>query len=130
MPVLPVNGWLGSATAGASHAAAPIAAEGHLAKVYFDTGSAVVPADTSARLAGVLGTLHADGNARAQVSGFHDESGDAAVNAELARQRAQAIAQWLVVNGVDESRIDLDKPAVTAGDGAADEARRVEVRVK
>ncbi|KAF1723009.1 K(+)-stimulated pyrophosphate-energized sodium pump [Pseudoxanthomonas wuyuanensis] len=137
VPVLPVDGWLGSATAATTtHAAAMSAddasfvADGRLGKVYFDTGSAVVPADTSARLSGVLGTLHANTDARARISGYHDSTGDTAVNEELARQRAQAIQQWLVVNGIAEARIDLDKPAVTTGDGSADEARRVEVKVE
>lgn len=135
VPVLPVNGWLGSATSTevAAHAAPMAASEvvdGHSAKLYFDTSSAVVPADTSARLAGVLGTLHADPNARARVSGFHDASGDLAANEALAKQRAEAIQQWLVVNGVAAERIVLDKPAQTTGDGDGDEARRVEVTVE
>lgn len=135
VPVLPVNGWLGGAAASShSAAAAPIVAgeliDGRLAKVYFDTGSAVVPADASARLSSVLGTLHSDTGRRALVSGYHDTSGDVAVNQELAKQRAQAIQQWLVVNGVAAERIVLSKPMETTGDGSADEARRVEVKVE
>ncbi|MGN6225108.1 OmpA family protein [Pseudoxanthomonas sp.] len=102
----------------------------HLAKVYFDVGSAVVPADTSARLASVLGSLHANPDSKARVSGFHDASGDLATNQELAKQRAQAIQQWLVVNGIPAERIALDKPMQTEGNGNADEARRVEVKVE
>lgn len=135
VPVLPVNGWLGDASgAGAPHASAPIAAgellDARLAKVYFDTSSAVVPADTSARMASVLGTLHADPDVVAHVSGYHDASGDLAANQELAKQRAQAIQQWLVVNGVGAERITLKKPVQTEGNGNADAARRVEVKIE
>ena len=135
MPVLPVNGWLGSATSmEASTHAAPMAAadvvDGRSARILFDSGSAVVPADTSARLSGVLGTLGADPATRVRVSGFHDASGDAAANEALAKQRAEAIQQWLVVNGVAAERITLDKPAQTTGTGDADEARRVDVRLE
>jgi K(+)-stimulated pyrophosphate-energized sodium pump len=135
VPVLPVNGWLGGATASShSTAAAPIVAgeliDGRLAKVYFDTGSAVVPADASARLSSVLGTLHSDASRQAWVSGYHDTSGDVTINQELAKQRAQAIQQWLVVNGVAVERIVLSKPVETTGAGSADEARRVEVKVE
>ncbi len=135
VPVLPVNGWLGSATSPAVAAhAAPMAAgdvvDGRSARILFDSGSAVVPSDTSARMAGVLGTLGADPDARARVSGFHDASGDAAANEALAKQRAEAIQQWLVVNGVAAERITLDKPAQTTGSGDADEARRVDVLVE
>ncbi|QLQ28129.1 sodium-translocating pyrophosphatase [Pseudoxanthomonas mexicana] len=135
VPVLPVNGWLGSASSmEASTHAAPMAAadvvDGRSARILFDSGSAVVPADTSARLSGVLGTLGADPATRVRVSGFHDASGDAAANEALAKQRAEAIQQWLVVNGVAADRITLDKPAQTTGSGDADEARRVDVLVE
>lgn len=135
VPVLPVNGWIGGGSASSAHVSpAPMLAgeliDGRLAKVYFDTGSAVVPADASARLSSVLGTLHSDTNRQALVSGYHDTSGDVAVNQELAKQRAQAIQQWLVVNGVAAERIVLSKPAETTGNGNADEARRVEVKVE
>ena len=135
VPVLPVNGWLGSASSmEASTHAAPMAAadvvDGRSARILFDSGSAVVPADTSARLSGVLGTLGADPATRVRVSGFHDASGDAAANEALATQRAEAIQQWLVVNGVAAERITLDKPAQTTGSGDADEARHVDVRLE
>ncbi len=135
VPVLPVNGWLGSATSMETSAhAVPMAAadvvDGRSARILFDSGSAVVPADTSARLSGVLGTLGADPATRVRVSGFHDASGDAAANEALAKQRAEAIQQWLVVNGVAAERITLDKPAQTTGSGDADEARRVDVLVE
>ncbi|PZQ27804.1 OmpA family protein [Pseudoxanthomonas japonensis] len=104
--------------------------DGRSARILFDSSSAVVPADTSARLSGVLGTLGADPAAHVRVSGFHDASGDAAANEALAKQRAEAIQQWLVVNGVAAERITLDKPAQTTGSGDAGEARRVDVLVE
>jgi K(+)-stimulated pyrophosphate-energized sodium pump len=135
VPVLPVNGWIGGGSASSAHVSpAPMVAgeliDGRLAKVYFDTGSAVVPADASARLSTVLGTLHSDTSRQALVSGYHDTSGDVAVNQELAKQRAQAIQQWLVVNGVAAERVVLSEPMETTGNGNADEARRVEVKVE
>lgn len=137
VPLLPVDGWFkggAGAAAGSAHSAESMhvaeLTNDHLAKVYFDVGSAVVPADASARLASVLGSLHAKPDSKARVSGFHDASGDLATNQELAKQRAQAIQQWLVVNGVAAERIELDKPMQTEGNGNADEARRVEVKVE
>ncbi|WP_334177650.1 OmpA family protein [Pseudoxanthomonas sp.] len=104
--------------------------EGRSARILFDSGSAVVPSDTSVRMSGVLGTLGAEPGTHVRVSGFHDASGDAAANEALAKQRAEAIQQWLVVNGVSVERITLDKPAQTTGSGNADEARRVDVVVE
>jgi len=137
VPLLPVDGWFkggAGAAAGGAHSAESMhvaeMTDARLAKVYFDVGSAVVPADASARLASVLGSLHAQPDSKARVSGFHDASGDLATNQELAKQRAQAIQQWLVVNGIAVERIGLDKPMQTEGNGNADEARRVEVKVE
>ena len=134
VPVLPVNGWLGGATQAETSAHVATAAghvvDGRSARILFDSGSAVVPSDTTARMAGVLGTLGADPGKTVRVSGFHDASGDAAANEALAKQRAEAIQQWLVVNGVAAERISLDKPAQTTGGGDADEARRVDVLVE
>ena len=47
------------------------------------------------------------------------------------QRRVPADVQYLdvagVANGIAEDRIELSKPAQTTGDGAAEEARRVEV---
>ena len=72
----------------------------------------------------------AKGDSKARISGFHDESGGAATNAEIAKQRAQAVKQWLQEQGIASERIEMDKPAVTEGGGDASEARRVEVSVE
>ncbi len=110
-------------------AAGADAADG-LAKLYFPTGSTAVPADAAQTLEKVVATLKANPQARAVISGFHDASGDPAKNADIARKRAQAVQEALYAAGVGEGMIDLEKPALTTGDGNPDEARRVEVRVK
>ena len=131
VPVLPVNGWLGSADASA-HAPAAIAAtadDAHLAKLYFDVG-ATSPTGADASLAKVLATLQADPASKARISGYHDASGDAAANEEIAKGRAQTVQQLLIANGISEDRIVLEKPVLSTGDGSPDEARRVEVLVE
>ncbi|MGO1002650.1 OmpA family protein [Lysobacter sp. CA196] len=100
------------------------------AKLYFDVGSATPPATAVADLAGVVAALKAESSTKARISGFHDESGNAATNAELAKQRAQAVQGWLESQGIGADRIVLDKPMVTTGGGSAEEARRVEVKVE
>ncbi|QWF18016.1 sodium-translocating pyrophosphatase [Lysobacter capsici] len=108
---------------------APAAAQRN-AKLYFDVGSSTPPANASADLAGVVAALKDDANAKARISGFHDETGSAATNAELAKKRAQAVQSWLESQGIAADRIVLDKPAVTEGGGKPEEARRVEVSVE
>ncbi|SDY16200.1 K(+)-stimulated pyrophosphate-energized sodium pump [Lysobacter enzymogenes] len=125
----------GTAAAGASAGAdagagdTTLAATDH-AKLYFDLGSSQLPATAAGDLAGVLAALNAKPDAKARISGFHDETGSAATNAEVSKQRAQAVQHWLQQQGIAAERIALDKPAVTEGGGDAKEARRVEVSVE
>jgi NAD dependent epimerase/dehydratase family enzyme len=63
------------------------------------------------------------------IAGFHDPSGDAAHNADLAKRRAVAVRLALVAQGADGTLVLLRKPEQTALGGPADEARRVEVRL-
>ena len=64
------------------------------------------------------------------VSGYHDASGDAAANAELAKQRAVAVGDALKAAGAPADKVELAKPEQTQATGPASEARRVEVKVK
>ena len=97
--------------------------------LYFDSGSASLPPEAGERLQHAIDALKADPSTVAAISGFHDASGDPAVNAELAKQRAQNVANALAVAGIDPARLDLRKPALTDGGDAA-AARRVEVVVE
>ena len=129
------------ATAAMAAPAAPAAAAGDamldtplsgelLGKVYFDTGSAALPAAAAAALATATAALaQAPVAAKIVLSGFHDATGDPAKNAELAKQRAFAVRAALQAAGVDASRVGLRKPESTTGEGKAEEARRVEVRL-
>ena len=99
-----------------------------LTRLYFDLGKAEVPADASAALA-----PHVKGakqGRRIVISGYHDASGDAAANEELAKQRAFAVRDLLVAAGAPGDRIELSKPTVTIGAGDPREARRVEVTLR
>jgi K(+)-stimulated pyrophosphate-energized sodium pump len=67
---------------------------------------------------------------RAVVSGYHDATGDPAMNAELAGRRAVAVGDALKAAGVPEDKIELKKPEQTQAGGPAAAARRVEVVVQ
>ncbi len=95
---------------------------------YFTSGKAEL-ADGAAQALGNVATA-VSGGKMAVISGFHDASGDAAVNAELAKQRAMAVRAALVLLGVAEEKIELKKPEQTQASGPAAEARRVEVTLK
>ena len=118
-----------AASAGANASAFVTRGDDRSADVFFDSGSAQLPVDTGTALAGVIGTMQADASVDATIAGFHDASGDAAINAELSKQRAQNVRDALVAAGIDTDRIDLEKPMMTTGGGDPAEARRVEVRL-
>ena len=114
----------GGTKAGTAAPAAAAAASG-AAVLYFDTGKADLPADASALLAPLVQAPA--GGKRLVVSGFHDTTGSAQGNEELAKQRAFAVRDALKAAGVAEDRIELSKPQETSGGTEGRESRRVEV---
>ena len=100
------------------------------AKLYFATAKTNQPADSSATLAPIVAWLLAHPEAKAVVSGFHDPRGGAALNARLAKGRAESTVAALVAAGIDASRIEMREPADENGGGDLQEARRVEVSVE
>ena len=101
-----------------------------LAKLYFATDAAALSDEAQAAVRAASEAAKAHPAAKIAVSGFHDKTGDADHNANLAKQRAQAVRDALAAAGVDVSRIDLRKPELTEGGGDDREARRVEVRIE
>ncbi|MFN7857953.1 MAG: OmpA family protein [Acidovorax sp.] len=104
---------------------ASVRVENGVVKFYFATAKADLAAGANEALADVVKRV-AEGKT-AVVSGFHDVTGDAAANAELAKQRAFAVRDALKALGVAEDKIELKKPEETTGSGTNAEARRVEV---
>ena len=105
--------------------AASVRVENGVVKFYFATAKAELAAGANEALADVVKGV-AEGKT-AVVSGFHDATGDAALNEELAKQRAFAVRDALKALGVAEDKIELKKPEVTTASGSNAEARRVEV---
>jgi len=126
-------GTMGEASATASSGAemaAPEPVGEALIKLYFGVDQAALPDDGAAAVQTVIVAAQDKGEAIVLISGFHDASGDAAHNAELAKQRALTVRDALIAAGLDAGRIRLSKPATTQGSGEPQEARRVEVRVQ
>jgi outer membrane protein OmpA-like peptidoglycan-associated protein len=118
----------GTALASANAASAPTSEpEG---RIYFEPGSAALPADAAAALAKVADIARAQAGKQVVISGYHDASGDAAQNAELAKSRAQAVRHALEADGISPDLLILEKPILATGDGDAREARRVEMRLR
>ena len=104
---------------------ASVRVEDGVVKFFFASGKAELAAGANEALADVVKGV-SEGK-MAVVSGFHDATGDAAMNAELAKQRAFAVRDALKGLGVAEDKIELKKPEETTASGSNAEARRVEV---
>jgi outer membrane protein OmpA-like peptidoglycan-associated protein len=105
--------------------AASIKVEQGVVKFYFASGKADLAAGAGEALADVV--KGAQAGRKLAIAGFHDATGDAEKNVELAKQRALAVRDALKNAGVTESQIDLRKPEQITGTGSNAEARRVEI---
>jgi outer membrane protein OmpA-like peptidoglycan-associated protein len=102
-----------------------------VAKVYFDTGKTAVAPAFEGTAGGLKQWLADHPGSTLAISGYADPSGNAARNAQLAKQRAQAVQASLVKAGIPEASALLVKPdSATDATVAKDAARRVEVVVK
>lgn len=112
--------------------AARVVVEGGVVKFFFATGKADLAVDLSAEVQTALNEAAAAAKAGKKliVSGFHDSTGDAAMNAELAKQRAMTVQAVLVNLGVDAAAVELSKPQEMLGGTDNAQARRVEVVVQ
>ncbi|SFB77352.1 Outer membrane protein OmpA [Polaromonas sp. OV174] len=108
--------------------AASVTVEQGVVKFYFASGKADLAAGASEALADVV--KGAQAGRKLLISGFHDASGNAEKNAELAKQRALAVRDALKAAGVAEAQIELKKPEQLTGGGSDAEARRVEISLQ
>lgn len=107
--------------------AASVKVENGVVKFYFASGKADLAAGAGEALVDVV--KGAKAGRKLAISGFHDATGDAAKNAALARQRAEAVRDALKTAGVSPEQIELKKPEQMAG-GSDAEARRVEINLQ
>jgi outer membrane protein OmpA-like peptidoglycan-associated protein len=150
LALMVLAGLVGMVIAGVLTLAVSTASKGHAAKtagpnvtlaavsmtaepdgrIYFDLASDALPPEATAVLVRVAEAARGSATRVVQISGYHDASGDAARNAELAKNRAIVVRQALVGYGVPADRLVMDKPIVATGGGDAREARRVELRLR
>ena len=99
--------------------------------VYFDVGKSAVTSDLATAAAALKDYVAKNPTVKLGVSGYNDPTGNAASNAVLSKNRAQAVGKALEAVGIPSMAIALEQP-LTSTDLAvnAAEARRVEVVVK
>jgi outer membrane protein OmpA-like peptidoglycan-associated protein len=98
-------------------------------EVHFESGQANIDSEDRREIARIAEYSKAEGRPVA-VTGHTDRTGDQAQNLELAKDRATAVRDALVAEGVAESNIEMAPPAVVTGAGTDREARRVDIEVR
>jgi outer membrane protein OmpA-like peptidoglycan-associated protein len=106
---------------------ASIRVENGIVYFYFATGSTDLAPGAAEALAAVIKGV--EGGKKAVISGFHDTTGDPAINEQLARKRAEMVRDVLTGLNVPADKLELKKPEVAEGTGSNAQARRVEVRL-
>ena len=100
-------------------------------RVFFDTGKTDVATAFADKSKALVEFLQANPDVKAVISGFNDPTGDPARNAELSKQRAQAVQSALQAQGVAADRTVLEKPAETTDAATSNAAaRRVDVMLR
>jgi len=97
------------------------------ATLNFDLNKADLPPGADATLKSVADQLKSKADAKVSITGYTDSSGDAKMNADLAKQRAMAVHDALVKDGVADSSITMVKPDAPMMAGNPDQARRVDI---
>ncbi len=108
--------------------AASVKVENGVVKFYFASGKSDLATGANDALAYVI--KGAKDGKKLVISGYHDATGSAAKNAELAKLRAFAVRDALKMSGVTDDKIELKKPEELKATGSNAEARRVEVALQ
>jgi outer membrane protein OmpA-like peptidoglycan-associated protein len=98
------------------------------ASVYFDAGQAALTPEDRRTIAAVASSVRGR-DAPLSVTGYTDSSGNTDQNMELAKNRAAAVRDALVQEGVPKSRVLMTPPAAVTGTGTDQDARRVEIKL-
>jgi len=97
-------------------------------RVHFESGSNDISAAGKRIVDGYAQALKANPDAKIELSGYADPTGDTAKNLELAKHRAEKVREVLVASGVAAERVALVKPTdVIVGQGSDVDARRVDI---
>jgi outer membrane protein OmpA-like peptidoglycan-associated protein len=98
------------------------------ASVYFDVGRADLTTSGQRTIQSVASSVR-DSSAPVAVTGYTDSSGDPAQNAELAKNRASAVRDALVREGVAPARVVMAPPLSPTPGDAPEASRRVDIKL-
>lgn len=111
---------------GSLEAARATRATGATVSVHFEAGKSTLDAEAMRLLKGLVPAMKGGRNP-IDVTGFADTSGNRAANIELAKNRAIAVREALIAEGLPADRVRLQAPREVTGSGSDRDARRVEI---
>ncbi|MEI7637100.1 MAG: OmpA family protein [Syntrophus sp. (in: bacteria)] len=76
--------------------------------ILFDTGKAMLKAESLPTLKMILGLLNDDPELKFSIEGHTDNQGKKGINQPLSERRAEAVKTWLEGKGIDPSRMKTD----------------------
>lgn len=97
--------------------------------VFFDTGSAAIRPEDQRELASFAAVLARQPTMKAEIVGLADAQGNAAANAQLAADRANAVMAALVENGVPAAALTARSAGEGNTAGADQGSRRVDLTI-
>lgn len=99
------------------------------ARVYFESGNTTIDPQDRVRIASLAASAKSS-DRHVAIIGYADRTGDEDENYELAKDRAWAVRDALVDEGVAENHIVMDPPRSVTGSGTPEEARRVDIAMR
>ncbi len=97
-----------------------------LPTIYFAFNSTAIAKAEYAKLQKIKATMETHSEMKITVSGWCDTKGSRAVNNRISLQRAEAVRNWLVSNGIAAERITVKGNGSDFNEADASKARRVE----
>lgn len=79
-----------------------------LNNIFFEYAKAVLKPESFPELNRVIEFLNTSPNVEIEIAGHTDNVGSDATNNKLSKARAQAVADYLIINGVDSSRLIVE----------------------
>jgi flagellar motor protein MotB/tetratricopeptide (TPR) repeat protein len=77
-----------------------------LENIYFETGKAILTVASYPQLNHVVDFLKGNESVRLEISGHTDNVGSVKINTKLSNDRARAVVDYMVANGIEKSRLE------------------------
>jgi len=76
-----------------------------LNNIFFELGKAILTKDSFEELDKLVSIMNENPGMKIEISGHTDNTGSAVINARLSTERAKAVVNYLIENGIDSSRM-------------------------